>query len=49
MTTTYIGVIDGLHTWEVRDASGTVIGTNQSPVPPDGWTFDESTGTLVQA
>ena len=37
-TTTYIGVIDGLHTWEVRDESGTVIGMNQSadltpPVP----------------
>jgi hypothetical protein len=30
VTTTYIGVIDGLHTWEVRDESGTVIGTNQS-------------------
>jgi hypothetical protein len=38
MTTTYLGVIDGLHTWEVRDDTGTVIGTNQSadltpPVP----------------
>lgn len=38
MTTTYIGIFDGLHTWEVRDESGTVIGINQSayltpPVP----------------
>jgi hypothetical protein len=30
VTTTYIGVIDGLHTWEVRDESGIVIGVNQS-------------------
>ena len=30
VTTTYLGVIDGLHTWEVRDESGVVIGTNQS-------------------
>lgn len=34
MTTTYIGVIDGLHTWEVCDETGTVIGMNQSPYPP---------------
>jgi len=36
MTTTYIGVIDGLHTWEVRDESGELVGTNQSPdlTPP---------------
>ena len=38
VTTTYLGVIDGLHTWEVRDENGTVIGVNQSadftpPVP----------------
>jgi hypothetical protein len=38
MITTYLGVIDGLHTWEVRDESGVVIGKNQSadltpPVP----------------
>jgi hypothetical protein len=38
MTTTYIGVIDGLHTWEVRDENGELIGMNQSeyltpPVP----------------
>ena len=30
VTTTYIGVIDGLHTWEVRDESGELIGINQS-------------------
>jgi len=36
ITTTYLGVIDGLHTWEVRDETGNVIGTNQSAdlVPP---------------
>jgi hypothetical protein len=38
MTTTYIGVIDGLHTWEVRDEAGELVGMNQSdyltrPVP----------------
>ena len=38
MTTTYIGEIGGLHTWEVRDESGELIGLNQSafltpPVP----------------
>ena len=37
-TTTYVGVIDGMHTWEVRDESGVVIGYNRSadltpPVP----------------
>jgi hypothetical protein len=38
VTTTYIGVVGGLHTWEVRDESGELVGTNQSadltpPVP----------------
>ena len=38
VTTTYIGVIDGLHTYEVRDEAGEVIGFNQSaeltpPIP----------------
>ena len=45
MDTTYIGVIDGLHTYEVRDESGTVIGKNESPYPPcpgEGWTLDEA-------
>lgn len=53
MTTTYIGLIDGLHTWEVRDDSGTIVGTNRSAFPPrpdgDGWTLDEATGTWVEA
>jgi hypothetical protein len=30
MITTYIGVIDGMRTWEVRDETGAVIGMNQS-------------------
>lgn len=34
MTTTYLGVIDGLHTWEVRDDDGAVVGLNQSPYLP---------------
>ena len=44
MTTTYIGIVDGLHTWEVRDENGIIIGTNQSAYPPcpgDGWILDE--------
>jgi hypothetical protein len=32
MTTTYLGVIDGIRTWEVRDESGNVIGMNQQAV-----------------
>lgn len=33
--TTYVGVVDGLDTWEVRDAAtGELVGINQS-VPPD--------------
>lgn len=34
MTATYIGLVDGLHTWEVRDDDGNVVGKNQSPHPP---------------
>jgi len=30
MNTTYIGIIDGLHTWEVRDEDGAIVGINQS-------------------
>jgi hypothetical protein len=30
MTITYIGVIDGLHTWEVRDEASELVGLNQS-------------------
>jgi hypothetical protein len=38
VNTTYLGIIDALHTWEVRDESGVVIGINQTadltpPVP----------------
>lgn len=32
MTTTYLGVINGLRTWEVRDEDGNVIGMNQQAV-----------------
>jgi hypothetical protein len=31
-TTTYLGVIDGVRTWEVRDEDGNVIGMNQQAV-----------------
>jgi len=51
-TTTYIGVVDGMHTWEVRDESGALIGTNQSPYPPcpgEGWTLNTDTGEWVPA
>jgi hypothetical protein len=30
MNTTYLGIIDGLHTWELRDDAGNVIGMNQT-------------------
>jgi len=38
VTTTYIGLINGLHTWEVRNEAGETIGINQAtdlapPVP----------------
>ena len=29
MTITYIGVVNGLHTWEVTDEDGEVVGYNQ--------------------
>lgn len=32
MNTTYIGVINGMRTWEVRDETGAVIGMNQQAV-----------------
>ena len=35
MTTTYIGVIDGLHTWEVRDEAGGLVGINQTADEPE--------------
>ena len=31
-TTTYLGVIDGVRTWEVRDETGAVVGMNQQAV-----------------
>lgn len=49
MIITYIGVIDGLHTWEVRDEAGNLVGLNQSACPGEGWTLDEATGTWVEA
>ena len=50
VTTTYLGVIDGLHTYEVRDESGEIIGYNRCPYPPcpgPGWTLDEAAGVWV--
>jgi hypothetical protein len=35
MITTYVGVINGMHTWEVRDDAGNVIGINQQAVEPE--------------
>jgi hypothetical protein len=32
ITTTYLGIIDGIRTWEVRDEDGNVIGMNQQAV-----------------
>jgi hypothetical protein len=34
MTLTYLGIIDGLHTWEVRDQEGQLVGFNQSTDGP---------------
>ena len=51
VTTTYVGLVDGLHTYEVQDESGTVIGYNRSPYPPcpgPGWVLDEATYTWVE-
>jgi hypothetical protein len=33
--TIYIGVQDGLHTWEVVDSDGTHVGWNQSENGPE--------------
>jgi hypothetical protein len=35
MTTTYLGIIDGMRVWEVRDEDGNVIGRNQQAVEPE--------------
>jgi hypothetical protein len=51
MTTTYLGVIDGMHTYEVRDEGGEIIGYNRCPYPPcpgEGWVLDDTTGTWVE-
>jgi hypothetical protein len=51
VTTTYIGLVDGLHTHEVRDESGTVIGNNRClypPCPGPGWVLDEATCTWIE-
>ena len=51
VTTTYIGAINGMHTWEVRDESGVVIGMNQSPYlpcPGEGWVLDEVNGVWME-
>ena len=51
VTTTYLGIIDGLHAWEVRDESGAVIGNNRCPYPPcpgEGWVLDEVNCVWVQ-
>lgn len=34
MNTTYIGVINGMRTWEVRDETGALIGMNQQADEP---------------
>jgi hypothetical protein len=34
VTTTYIGIVDGLHTWEVRNEAGELVGFNQSVDEP---------------
>lgn len=31
---TYIGIVDGLHTWQVSDEDGNIVGINQSPYLP---------------
>jgi hypothetical protein len=45
-TTTYVGIRDGLDTWEVRDDTGKLIGFDQS-VPNDPPTIPDSL-TAVQ-
>jgi hypothetical protein len=51
-TTVYIGAVDGLHVWEVRDAStGEVVGFNRSPYPlcpGEGWVLDEDACVWVE-
>lgn len=51
-TTTYIGLVDGMHTYEVRDSdTGEIVGYNRSPYPPcpgPGWSLDEATWTWIE-
>ncbi len=35
MITTYLGIIDGLRVWEVRDEAGNLVGINQQAVEPE--------------
>jgi hypothetical protein len=30
MIVTYVGIVDGLHTWQVRNQAGELVGFNQS-------------------
>jgi hypothetical protein len=51
VTTSYLGIVDGLHTYEVRDDIGEIIGYNRSPYPPcpgPGWILDEATCTWIE-
>jgi hypothetical protein len=34
MRTEFVGMVDGLKTWNVYDDAGTLVGTNQSPPDP---------------
>jgi len=52
MITTYVGIVDGMKTWEVRDDAGNLVGTNQSapdmpPVVPDSVTAAQIRKWLV--
>ena len=52
VVTTYVGVFDGLHTYEVREElTKELIGYNRSsfaPCPGPGWSLDESGGEWVE-
>jgi hypothetical protein len=52
MITTYVGIVDGMKTWEVRDDQGNFVGTNQClsddpPPPPDTVTASQIRKWLV--
>jgi hypothetical protein len=42
MITTYLGIIDGIRTWEVRDEDGNVVGMNQQAAEPETTTVPEN-------